>query len=151
MPARLLSALLLCLGLGLLAGRGQAASPASAPASGAAPRDRTLLKRLWGVEVLGVRWSAGGYMLEFRYKVLDARLAAPLFDRAVQPLLIHEPSGAAFIVPTPGKVGALRNSDPPIRDRIYWMFFANPGQYVKRGQKVTVQIGRFRAESLVVE
>jgi hypothetical protein len=48
-------------------------------------------------------------------------------------------------------VGALRNSDPPIRDRIYWMFFANPGQYVKRGQKVTVQIGRFRAESLVVE
>jgi hypothetical protein len=103
------------------------------------------------VEVLFVRETSAGYMLEFRYKVLDPEKAKPLFDRQTKPVLVHEESGARFIVPTPPKTGALRNSNPPLADHTYWMFFANPGNYVKQGDLVTIEIGDFVAKGLVVE
>lgn len=115
------------------------------------PREKTLMKRQWGVEILFVRESSAGYMLEFRYKVLDPDKAKPLFDRQTKPILTHVDSGARFIVPTPAKTGALRNSNPPLQDHTYWMFFANPGQYVKQGDLVTIEIGDFVASNIVVE
>lgn len=115
------------------------------------PRENTYLKRQWGVEVLYVRQSAAGYMLEFRYKVLDANKAAPLFERQIKPMLTHVESGARFVVPTPAKTGALRNSNPPINDTTYWMFFANPGKLVKPGDHVNIEIGEFKIEGLVVQ
>lgn len=115
------------------------------------PREKTLMKRQWGIEVLFVRSTSAGYMLEFRYKVLDPEKAKPLFERRTKPALIHAKSGATFVVPTPAKTGALRNSNPPIKDRTYWMFFANPGQYVKQGDTVRVEIGDFVADGIVVE
>ncbi len=115
------------------------------------PRENTYMKRQWGVEVVFVRQTSAGYMLEFRYKVLDAKKAAPLFDRQVKPVLMHAESGAALIVPTPAKTGALRNSNPPIEGRTYWMFFANPGKLVEPGDTVNIKIGDFLVEDLVVE
>ena len=61
------------------------------------------MKRQWGVEVLFVRQTSAGYMLEFRYKVIDPAKAAPLFERQTKPVLTHVNSGAKFIVPTPAK------------------------------------------------
>jgi hypothetical protein len=113
--------------------------------------EETYMRRQWGVEVDGVHEAAGGYMLEFRYKVLDANLAKPLFERQTKPVLIHEESGAQLIVPTPATVGALRNSNLPQIGQLYWMFFANPGRFVKPGDHVTIEIGRFRVDDLVVE
>ena len=115
------------------------------------PRQNTFMKRQWGVEILFVRETSAGYMLEFRYKVLDPDRAKPLFDRQVKPVLTHVASGARFIVPTPAKTGALRNSNPPLAGHTYWMFFANPGKFVKAGDRVTIEIGGFVAENLVVE
>lgn len=115
------------------------------------PRENTFMKRQWGVEVLHVRQSAAGYMLEFRYKVLDADKAKPLFERRTKPLLTHTESGAKLIVPTPAKTGALRNSNPPLAGHTYWMFFANPGKLVKPGTHVNIEIGEFRADALLVQ
>jgi len=115
------------------------------------PRENTYMKRQWGVEVLFVRQTSAGYMLEFRYKVLDAEKAAPLFDRQVKPMLTHTESGATLIVPTPAKTGALRNSNPPIAGNTYWMFFANPGKLVEPGDTVSIAIGEFRVADLIVE
>jgi hypothetical protein len=133
---------------------GEAVSPLSplAPPEAAAPhpRTRTILKRRWGVDVMGVRLSAAGHMVEFRYRVLDAEKAEPLFERLVKPHLIHEGTGAALSVPVPAKTGPLRTSDAPIEGRVYWMFFGNPG-LVRVGEKVSVVIGEFRAGGLVVE
>jgi hypothetical protein len=114
------------------------------------PREKTFLKRQWGVEVMYVRQTAAGYMLEFRYRVLDAEKAKPLFERRTKPVLTDAETGAQLIVPTPAKTGALRNSNPPIAGRVYWMFFANPGKLVQPGHHVSVDIGQFRAEDLVV-
>jgi hypothetical protein len=134
-----------------------AASPATGEATATKsrekphPREKTLMKRQWGVEVVFVRETSAGYMLEFRYKVLDAEKAKPLFERQTKPMLTHVETGATFVVPTPPKTGALRNSNPPLADHTYWMFFANPGKFVKPGDLVTITIGDFVAENVVVE
>ena len=41
-----------------------------------------------------VRQTAAGYMLEFRYRVLDAEKAKPLFERRTKPVLTHAETGA---------------------------------------------------------
>jgi hypothetical protein len=115
------------------------------------PRERTLLKRRWGVEVKGVRLASAGHMLEFRYRVLDERKARVLFERNAKPSLVHERTGARLAVPVPPKTGPLRTSDAPVRDRTYWMFFANPGRLVRPGETVSVVVGDFSAGGLVVE
>ena len=136
-----------------LEGPGQAAvSPAktASPVPPRHPRERTFVKRRWGVEVMDVRQTAAGYMLEFRYRVLNAEKAKPLFERGTKPLLTHAESGAKLVVPTPAKTGALRNSNPPLAGHTYWMFFANPGKLVQPGDHVSVEIGEFRVDGLVV-
>lgn len=115
------------------------------------PREATRMKRRWGVEVIGIRQTAAGHMLEFRYRVIDPAMAKPLFVRRTKPVLVDEASGAEFVVPTPPKTGALRNSDPPLAGHTYWMFFTNPGRFVKPGNRVSVVIGDFRAEGIVVQ
>ena len=114
------------------------------------PRDMTYMKRKWGVELLFVRETSANYMLEFRYKVLDANKAKPLFERQTKPVLTHVRTGAKLIVPTPAKTGALRNSNPPKNGKVYWMFFANPRKLVKPGDQVNIDIGDFHAKGLVV-
>lgn len=126
-------------------------TPVAAEERGSHPRKNTFMKREWGIEIMYVRQSAAGYMLEFRYKVLDAEKAEALFNRKTKPVLIHEKTGAQLIVPTPAKTGALRNSNIPLDDHIYWMFFANPGRLVEPGELVDIQIGEFLVENLVVQ
>lgn len=109
------------------------------------------IEEKWGIQIIGIRQTAAGYMLDFRYRVKDPEKAAPLFVRNTKPYLIEQSSGAKFAVPSPPKTGPLRTSDNPQADRIYFIFFGNPGKYVKPGDKVTVVIGDFRAENIIVE
>jgi hypothetical protein len=150
--ALLAAALILTLAVTALpVSRAEAGLDTSAAAQKRHPREKTFMKREWGVEIVFVRQTSAGYMLEFRYRVLDADKAEPLFDRQVKPVLTHVESGARMIVPTPAKTGALRNSNPPLDDHTYWMFFANPAKFVKPGDLVTIEIGDFVAENIVVE
>jgi len=126
-------------------------SPGAATERVRHPRMNSFMKRQWGIEILYVRQTAAGYMLEFRYKVVDAEKAKALFNRQTKPVLIHERTGAQLIVPTPAKTGALRNSNIPLDDHTYWMFFANPGRLVQPGEHVDIQIGEFLVENLVVQ
>jgi hypothetical protein len=112
------------------------------------------LEERWGVEVLGVRRSAVGYMLDFRYKVIDPDKAAPLLNRKSKTFLIDEASGSTVQVPVPAKIGPLRQTirnSKPKAGRIYMVIFANPGRFIEPGSKVTVAIGDFRAENLTVQ
>jgi uncharacterized protein YceK len=109
------------------------------------------IEEKWGAQLKGIRLSAAGYMLDFRYRITDTDKALPLFERKTKPYLIDQASGAKFVVPAPAKTGPLRNSNNPLADRTYFMFFANPGRYIKQGDKVTVVIGDFKAKDLIVE
>ncbi len=112
--------------------------------------DAAGLERRWGITIESLRLTAAGYMLDFRYHVKDAAKAAPLFDRRTRPVLRDEASGAVVAVPRPPKVGALRSSNDPKQGRTYFMFFANPGRFIKKHRHVTVTIGEFSVSGLVV-
>lgn len=111
----------------------------------------TQLAETWGIEISSIRLTANDHMIDYRYKVLDATKAASLFNRQIKPQLIHQETGRVLAVPDTAKVGPLRNSNVPQNDRIYWMFFGNAGHLVNAGDKVTVVIGDFVVEDLVVE
>ncbi len=115
-------------------------------------KNKSNLEQLWGIQIKGIRLSAAGYMLDFRYRVIDPKKAVPLLKRQAKPYLIDQQSSARLIVPTPPKVGSLRQkSYQPLTGKIYFIMFANPGKLIKHGNKVTVVIGDFRAEDLIVE
>lgn len=127
--------------------------PATAPeAKPALPPDpAAALAERWGIRVESLRLSANGYMLDFRFRVLDPAKAAPLFDKTVKTFLLDQASGAQMFVPSSPKVGALRSSGKTILpNRVYFVIFANPACYIKAGNKVTVVIGDFRAEDIPV-
>jgi hypothetical protein len=105
-----------------------------------------------GIKVESLRWSADGYMLDFRYRVVDPDKARPILTRSIKPYIIDEASGAKFLIPSSPKVGAMRQTTlEPEAGRVYWLLFANPARYIKQGNLVTVAIGDERLEHLVVE
>jgi hypothetical protein len=115
--------------------------------------DRKELAEKWGVEVISMRLTSAGYMLDFRFRVLDAEKALSLFDHRIKPYVVADKSDIKLPVPMAAKVGAFRptNRGKNIKaDRTYYMVFGNPDSYVKPGEKVSVVIGDFRAENLTV-
>jgi hypothetical protein len=112
------------------------------------------MEEKWGVKIEGIRLTAAGHMLDFRYRIIDPDRALPLVDRTIKPYLIDLASNATLTVPTPAKVGPLRQTvryGKPMADRIYFIFFANRGGFIKKGNAITVVIGDFKAENLIVE
>jgi len=109
------------------------------------------IEQKWGIKVMGIHETAKGYMLDFRYKVLDPEKARPMMDMKIKPYLIDEASGFKTMVPDPPKVGQLRaHNREPRAGTVYYIFFANPGNYIKKNSKVTVVVGDFKAENLIV-
>jgi hypothetical protein len=160
-------------------GLAQSPAPASAPQASAAPRaaqgaqvptparrsakasryrpDRfagragTYYKVVWGVDSLGVKWAESGEVIRFSYHVLDAVKAKVLNDKTNEPSLIDPQAGVKLVVPSMENVGQLRQSAPPEDGKSYWVVFSNKGRLVKRGDHVSVVIGTFHADGLVVD
>ncbi len=137
-----------------------AATPAAVPHPATAPpiaasvttgRQATMLLRLWGIDDIHLRSTASGSLIRFSYRVVDADKAKVLNDAKATPYLIDEKDSLALQIPELENVGQLRQVATPENGREYWMAFSNKGRYLKPGNHVTVIIGRFRAEELVVE
>jgi len=106
-----------------------------------------------GIKIVGLRRSASGYMLDFRYRLLDPVKAEQLLDRKLSPYLLDEATGAQLRVPTAPKVGQLRptSRNKIIPGRNYYILFANPGRYLKAGSKVTLVAGDALIKHLTIE
>ncbi len=114
------------------------------PAEGEADR--------YGIQVEGVRHTAAGYMLDFRYRVVDAERAATLIHPRLRPYLVDEQTGKQYVVPTVGRVGPLRQTRAKVEaGRTYFVFFANPGRAVAQGTKVSVVMGDLVIKDLTVQ
>jgi hypothetical protein len=140
----------LTIALGALVAAGRGRDHAVPPPAAAAPDDPAMR---WGVALQGVRLSAAGHVLDFRYRVLDADKALPLVDRTKKAFLMHEPSGAALGVIEAPMIGPLRQTEKfgkPQEGRIYTVLFGNAGMLVKEGDRVQVAIGEFRSPEIVV-
>jgi len=120
------------------------------PSNQVAAVSQTDLAEKWGIEIVGIRMTARGHMIDFRYRVADANKAAPLFSKNAKPYLVDRESGKVLAVPRTAKVGPLRSSNEPKEGKVYWMFFGNPG-IVEAGSNVTVIIGDFKVENLIVQ
>lgn len=107
----------------------------------------------WGVQVIGVNYTADGFWLDFRFRVIDPDKAGMLFDNRFKPYLESEQSGVKLAIPSPSKIGSMRTTNRAGNikaGKIYAMIFANPNFQVKPGQKVTVVAGDFKVEHLTV-
>jgi hypothetical protein len=134
------------------------AAPAAQPAARAALYRNRVPKRaglyydlVWGVESLSAKSVESGEIIRFSYSVVDAEKAMPLNDKKSEPVLIDPQAGVKLVIPSLEKVGQLRQSSTPIAGKSYWMAFSNKGRLVKRGDRVDVVIGNFRAQGIVVD
>jgi len=146
---------------GLLAGATQATEigidgasiPDAKPHSSAnwQAREGMYFKRNWGVDIVGVKPVSSGYMLAFRYRILDPEKAKMLNDMKSKAYIIDEASGIRLAVPAMENIGELRSGSAPIANRTYFMIFGNPGKVVKSGSLISVVAGNFQVNGLVVD
>ncbi len=118
---------------------------------GASQYARKFYQLEWGVDSLAAKAVQSGQLIRFGYRVTNASKAKALNDKKSSPYLIDETAGVKLVVPSMEKVGQLRQSSTPEVGRTYWMLFSNKEGLVKRGSRVSVVIGKFRVDELLVE
>jgi len=106
---------------------------------------------IWGIDSLSVKLVESGEVVRFSYRVLDPDKARTLNDKRNEPSLIDPRAGVSLVVPKMEKIGQLRQTGAPEVKKAYWMAFSNKGRPVKKGDRVDVVIGQFRAQGLVVD
>lgn len=170
-----LAAMVLASGFWLTAAQAPSSAPAKSTTQGATPaqpgtpagpstaawrgsqvrglsqRAEMYYESAWGVGDFHVKVAESGELIRFDYRVLDPVKAATLNDKKFEPELDDAQARIKLSIPQMEKVGKLRQQSTPKAGMVYWMAFANPTLQVKRGHRVDVVIGGFRATNLVVE
>ena len=109
-----------------------------------------LTEKKWGIRPLSIQLTAAGNMLDYRFRVIDPNKAMALMKRGDNVYLIDQASGMRFAVPRT-KVGPLRQTgSKPKAGKVYPILFTNTGMILKQGSKVTLVVGDFRMENIVV-
>jgi hypothetical protein len=104
-----------------------------------------------GIRIERVSLSASGLMIDLRYRVVDLQRAKELLTRQAKVFLVDQVSGHLFPVPRMAKVGRLLQfPGQGDENRVYWIFFNNPGGLVKTGSKVSLIIDDQKFEDIVV-
>jgi hypothetical protein len=135
-------ALLAALAAGLAGCAGGAAGKgAPAAGEGTSPRERL------GIEVQPPRLAAAGYLVELRYRVLDAGKAAPLAERGAGARLVDQATREALGV---AGAGAARPAGKPEAGKVYSIYFDNSRRRVAAGARVTLELGGAEIGDLAV-
>jgi hypothetical protein len=108
-------------------------------------------RHVWGIDSLTVKLMESGELVRFTYRVVDTDRASLLNDKKLAPSLIDPQASVSLVVPSMEKIGQLRQSATPELGKSYWIAFSNKGRPVKRGDRVNVVIGTFKAEGLMVD
>ena len=110
------------------------------------------LQQDWGIQPVHLRITADGYMIEFRYKILDIDKALILSDRKDFPYLLSMKSRAKLSVPYGATVGFLKSNRRFIKQgKNYIAMFSNEGKHMLKGDKVKIQIKNQISTELVLE
>ena len=99
-----------------------------------------------GVRVAMVAVTGGGGLVDLRYQVLDPDKAVAVHEPQNPPGVIDETSG----VPVWQLVMAHAHKGPVKAGVTYYLVFYNPSDVVRRGSRVTVQLGGARLEHVLV-
>ncbi|MCP4430880.1 MAG: hypothetical protein GY806_07880 [Gammaproteobacteria bacterium] len=101
------------------------------------------MQRDWGIEPVHARVSANGYMIEFRYRVIDTKKALILSSRKIKdfPYLLAKKSQARLSVPYGATVGFLKSLRSFLKQgRNYNAMFSNMGQHLLPGDIVRIEV-----------
>jgi len=126
---------------------------AVAGAGGTPPESRLLSdsEKNFGIKIVSVRPTAGGQMLDLRFQVIDPEKAKAVLDKNKKAYLLDGKTGKTLPVPVT-KAGSMRQTTlKPEAGRIYFMLFSNPNRMVKEGSSVSLIIGDFRKDGIVVD
>jgi hypothetical protein len=108
--------------------------PAAVSAAGLAQRS--------GVRVVRVASTGAGGLLDLRYQVVDPNTAAAIHDPDTPPALVDERTGLVL-----GRLlmGHMHHGRAKA-GVTYYLIFLNPGDAVRRGDRVSVVLGGARLE-----
>jgi len=100
-----------------------------------------------GVRLVRVAVTAGGGLLDLRYKVVDPNKAVTIHDSRTPPAIVDERTGLVFsqLLMDHAHTGDLK---PAVT---YYLVFENTGNWVRRGEKVTVLLGDAQVQNVVVQ
>jgi len=104
-----------------------------------------------GVDNLRVRRTASGNLLRFSFRVVHPEVAKVLGDKNATPYLLGQRSHVLLEIPVMDKIGQLRQTGQFAAGQEYWMLFSNKGNLIKAGDRVSILIGAFHIDGLVVE
>ena len=105
----------------------------------------------WGVDSLQAHQTNAGNLIRFSYRVIDTSKAKVLIDRTAAPQMLSPRANVALQIPVMDKVGPLRQSTELEPGKVYWMAFSNKGNLVKSGDRVSVVVGAFQVDGLIVQ
>jgi hypothetical protein len=104
-----------------------------------------------GIKIVSLRPTAGGQMLDLRFQVIDPEKAKGVLDKNKKAYVLDDKSGKSLPVPVT-KAGPMRQTTlNPVAGRVYFMLFSNPGGMVREGDSVSLLIGDFRKDGIVVD
>jgi hypothetical protein len=140
-------ALLTIIGLGS-AGSGAATGPAGLQSNQVSVPDP---EKNFGIKIVSLRPTGGGQMLDLRFQVIDPEKAKGVLDKNKKAYVLDDKSGKTLPVPVT-KAGPMRQTTlNPEAGRVYFMLFSNPGGMVREGGSVSLVIGDFRKDGIVVD
>ncbi|MCU7722967.1 hypothetical protein ODJ79_04500 [Actinoplanes sp. KI2] len=99
-----------------------------------------------GVTITRVAVTAGGGLVDLRFRVVDPDRAHALHDPATPPAVVDEASGLVVhdLLMNHEHTGDFRAG------ATYYLVFTNPGNWVRRGARVTVLLGNAQVEHVAV-
>lgn len=113
----------------------------------AEPLSAAEIEAQYGIRVTLIGVTAGGGLIDFRYKVLDVDKAAALMaDHETMPLLVAEDSEIVLTAPE-----HMRHDTNYKQDRVYFMLYTNRQNALKPGTPVSLVVGDARLEHLTAQ
>lgn len=125
---------------------GQVTFPAADRVTVVADPVRELEER-YGIRITLIGITAGGGMIDFRYKVIDADKATNWIKNAeLMPHFESETSGVMLNHP-----GGMAHNPTLLPGRVYYMLYGNSGGALQPGDAVAVKFGDLRVGPVVTQ
>jgi len=106
----------------------------------------------WGIKPVHLRVTADGYMVEFRYKILDTEKALILSDRKDFPYLKSMKSRARLTVPFFPTTGFQKSSRRFVKKgKNYTAMFSNENKHMLPGDKARIEIKNQASQILTLQ
>ena len=101
-----------------------------------------------GIKIVSVRLTAGGHMVDLRYRVVNQETFAALIKgRSTLDIRIVDPVTKRILTVAETDLGKLRSKiAKPRKERVYFTLFDNPGEVIKQGSEITIIVNQIRLE-----